>query len=356
MGVLLTILKVVGIILAVLAGLILLAVCAVLFVGISYEARVQYSGDVTVKARVSWLWRLLYCSAVFAEKKLKFKVRVFGIPVISSDRMEKKKAKQNASKEAEKTDGEFQDGSKDTHTEISDDDITDAMADNIEVRQLTRADLPDGSTGAHEEGKDSAGDGAWKTAKEVDALKAEADAEASKEDSRRSEDGGASEEDSGKETGEGEKIPFSEKIASLIEKLQAKLHALTGKAEALIEKVRLTKDKVCGIINDEENRVFFKKVWQTLIVILKKFLPKKHRFRVRYGSDNPASTGQVTGYVAMAMAALPIHLTYTPDFEREVVEVDGYVYGKIRVISIVIPLLKIVFNKQFKKLRKQLQQ
>lgn len=354
MGVLLTILKVVGIILAVLVGLILLAVCAVLFVGISYEARVQYSGDVTVKARVSWLWRLLHCSAVFAEKKLRFKVRVFGIPVISSDRMEKKKAKQSASKEDEKTGGELQDGSKDTPAEISDDDITDAMADNIEVKQLTRADLPDGSTSSHKEGEGSAGDGAWKTAKEVDALKAEE--EASKEDSQRKEACDAFGEDSEKETGEGEKIPFPEKIASLLEKFRSKFRALLDKAKALIEKGRLTKDKVCGIINDDGNRVFFKKVWQTLIVILKKLLPKKHRFRVRYGSDDPASTGQVTGYVAMAMAALPIHLSYTPDFEREVVEVDGYVYGKIRVISIVIPLLKIVFDKQFKKLRKQLQQ
>lgn len=352
MGVLLTILKVVGIILAILVGLVLLAVCAVLFVGISYEARVQYSGDVTVKARVSWLWRLLHCSAVFVEKKLKFKVRVFGIPIISSDRMEKKKAKQSASKEDEKTGGEFQTGLKDTATEISDDDITDAMADNIEIRQLTKADLPDGSTSDKEE-KDSAGDGAWKTAKEVDALKAEADAEASeKTPFQCSENGDASQE----EKGEQDKVPFPEKIASLIEKLEVKLHALTDKAKALIEKVRLTKDKACGIINDEENRVFFKKVWQTLIVILKKLLPKKHRFKVRYGSDDPASTGQVTGYVAMAMAALPIHLSYTPDFEREVIEVDGYVYGKIRVISIVIPLLKIVLNKQFKKLRKQLQQ
>ena len=61
------ILKIIGIILAVILGLILLVICIVLFVPICYKADLHGSGnarELTVHAKVSWLFGLI--KAVFA--------------------------------------------------------------------------------------------------------------------------------------------------------------------------------------------------------------------------------------------------------------------------------------------------
>ena len=61
------ILKIIGIILAVILGLILLVICIILFVPICYKADLHGSGnarELTVHAKVSWLFGLI--KAVFA--------------------------------------------------------------------------------------------------------------------------------------------------------------------------------------------------------------------------------------------------------------------------------------------------
>lgn len=275
MGILLTILKVIGIILAVVLGLLLLIILAVLFVGISYRLEGAYSEEVSVKARVAWLWRLIYVRFSY-EKELDFVVRIFGIPIITKKRLDKKKAKKEDN--------------------ISDEDVEAAMSDNISTQQLTNDELPQGS-----KTEASADDGAWKAAEEVDSRPKKPEIKKNRN-----------------------------KIRSLI-------------------------DKVKAIATDENNKAYFKKVLHLLKGILKKLLiPKKHYIYVHYGSDDPGSTGQITGYVAMAQAAIPLNLCFVPEFGEEALEVKGYIYGKIRLISLVIPALKIVLDRRLRRLLKQI--
>lgn len=282
MGILLTILKVIGIILAVVLGLLLLIILAVLFVGISYRLEGAYSEEVSVKARVAWLWRLIYVRFSY-EKELDFVVRIFGIPIITKKRLDKKKAKKALTAEKKEDN-------------ISDEDVEAAMSDNISTQQLTKDELPQGS-----KTEASADDGAWKAAEEVDSR------------------------------------PKKPEIKKTMNKIRSLI------------------DKVKAIATDENNKAYFKKVLHLLKGILKKLLiPKKHYIYVHYGSDDPGSTGQITGYVAMAQAAIPLNLCFVPEFGEEALDVKGYIYGKIRLISLVIPALKIALDRRLRRLLKQI--
>lgn len=308
MGILLTILKVIGIILAVVLGLLLLIILAVLFVGISYRLEGAYSEEISVKARVAWLWRLIYVRFSY-DKELDFVVRIFGIPLITKKRLDKKKAKKALA--AEKNEDN-----------ISDEDVENAMSDNISTQQLTSKELPPGSqTDA------SADDGAWKTAAEVDSRPKQPETESQEEKEKK----------------------------NVAADIKEKADATRNKVGSLIDKVRATKNKITSIAADEHNKAYFKKVLHLLKKVLKKLLiPKKHYIYVHYGSDDPGSTGQIAGYVAMAQAAVPLNLCFVPEFEEEVMEVKGYIYGKIRLISLVIPALKIVLDRRLRRLLKQI--
>ena len=74
----LTILKILGIILLALLSLVLVLVLCVLFVPVRYSARIDYHGKLTVDARVSFLFRLL--SFRFQKNtRMTMTFRIFGI-------------------------------------------------------------------------------------------------------------------------------------------------------------------------------------------------------------------------------------------------------------------------------------
>ena len=105
--VLLLILKILGITLLVLLGLLLLIVAVLLFVPFFYKVRVVHNPDKTqIKAKVSFLSPFLSVTVQYLEK-LSYKVRIFGIAFLNSDRpkkerraktVEKSKAKQKKKK------------------------------------------------------------------------------------------------------------------------------------------------------------------------------------------------------------------------------------------------------------------
>ena len=96
-----SILKIIGIILLVILGLLLAIFLLVLFVPLryelkgngSYEKEEGSSPDFLVKARVSWLLRIVCVSIRAGKEGLKMRVRLFGIPFLRSGGTKKEKKK-----------------------------------------------------------------------------------------------------------------------------------------------------------------------------------------------------------------------------------------------------------------------
>ena len=87
------ILKIIGIILAVILGLILLVICIVLFVPICYKADLHGSGnarELTVHAKVSWLFGLIKAVFALENGKTDLSVRIASKKFGDSDPVEDK--------------------------------------------------------------------------------------------------------------------------------------------------------------------------------------------------------------------------------------------------------------------------
>ena len=82
LGILTTVLKVIGITLLCILGVILLLLLLLLFVPVRYKADGIYNEDEKdAKAIIHWFFHIIHGSAVYKDKKVNIKVRLFGIPV-----------------------------------------------------------------------------------------------------------------------------------------------------------------------------------------------------------------------------------------------------------------------------------
>ena len=85
MHVILTILKILGIILLVLLGLLLVIVFSVLFVPVRYRLEGEKSSpgwsEANGKVRVSWLLHLIHLRIQYQEKELDWECYLFGVPL-----------------------------------------------------------------------------------------------------------------------------------------------------------------------------------------------------------------------------------------------------------------------------------
>ena len=79
--VILLILRIIGIVLAAILGIVLLLLLLVLFVPIRYRVHVRKREEVLLEARVTWLLHLLSVPVAFRDGVLSVKIKVFGIPL-----------------------------------------------------------------------------------------------------------------------------------------------------------------------------------------------------------------------------------------------------------------------------------
>ena len=98
MHVILTILKILGIILLVLLGLLLVIVFSVLFVPVRYRLEGEKSSpgwsEANGKVRVSWLLHLIHLRIQYQEKELDWECYLFGVPRSGCQRVEKEEKKE----------------------------------------------------------------------------------------------------------------------------------------------------------------------------------------------------------------------------------------------------------------------
>ena len=98
-----TILKVLGLIIAVILGIIILLLASVLFVPIRYKIKGQYYEKATGDARLHWLFHILNAWVGYNEEGLRIRLRVMCFVLYDNTKEEKekkpKKVKQKKSKQ-----------------------------------------------------------------------------------------------------------------------------------------------------------------------------------------------------------------------------------------------------------------
>ena len=117
-----------------------------------------------------------------------------------------------------------------------------------------------------------------------------------------------------------------------------------------LKKLLRQKDEVVRILSKQESKDSIRFAWDKLKKTIRHIVPRKVKGYLIFGSDDPATTGQVLGIVSVLYAAMGPVLKIVPDFENKRLECDLEFRGRLRVFTLLVILLKIYFNKELKQL------
>lgn len=302
--IILAILKIICIVIAIVLGVVLLLVLGILFVPIRYSSKGQFDETVNVSATISFMLHILHFNVRYNDKKPKYVLRVFGIPVFSS---EKKRRKADIAKPKQK---------------IKQEEPKEGKAEEEQAKLSTKT----------EECSDN-------TVKNVSA-----------DDQSESED----------ETVQS----ICQKIKTFINAVINKINAIPGKIKTAVEKIKNIIKKIREIwnfIQDDTTKTAVLYIKQNMFNLLRHYSPKKIFAVLKYGFGSPDVTGRVFGYISIVCGILgkkAERLSVKPDFDNQVLEGSYRFKGRIRLCHFVIAFIKLIMKKEiritYKRVKKEI--
>ena len=301
--IILVILKTVGILLAVLLLLLLLAVAAVLFVPIRYRLDAEKTGsleDASIRCCVSWLAGAIAFRAAYQKKKPDFGLRILWINKTFGEeekepRSQEKKPDRKRKKKVKDTTKEKPEKQKTSKDQKEQQSVEEPAAE--EISQMEEASEPEKKSFFEKISERLKG---WKDA------------------ARR----------------------FVEKLLHLKESFKEKW-----------EKIRSWIDWLRTELPKESIRI----LKGHLFYLLHHMRPRRMRGWVRFGMEDPAATGQITGALYLLMPVCS-GVELQPDFENKILEGKLHVAGHIRICHLAKVGLQIFLDKKLKTCWKEINQ
>ncbi|MBE5839256.1 MAG: DUF2953 domain-containing protein [Butyrivibrio sp.] len=315
----LTFLKILGIILLCVIGFILVLLLLILFVPVRYRIdssipRTDLDGGfdaekVYAKVSFSWLLHILSGGIVYPENK-QFEVRLFGIRIFPL-----RKKNEKADNKDNKDEGKPSSGV-------------------VEMSNIPESDHVEAAK------------------EETDSVETDtAEAEVSEKEETNSSDEAAAGKESDEEASD-EPRSFLDVLWNIIDKVTNILET----PQNVFEKIQYTISRVCGKISmiktTIENDIFkraFDLVKRKLLRIIKMILPDKCNIRLGLGIGDPAQTAELVGIFGAMYPFLFNKVSFEPDFDEKVIEMDAHLKGHITVFTIVYSAAVCFFNKDVKK-------
>ena len=304
-----TILKVIGIILLVVLALILTALFCVLFVPVKYRAVGSFDNtDIRAKAHASWLFHLFALHIEYAQEtdgyiRLAFVKRKL-FDDADSDY-------ENDEKAAEASDDNVMDDAAKTETE-------DKVSENTGDESKIPADESEHITDEQAEDECTA-----RTHNEYRSV-----------------------------TDENQHIKQQTKPThqKTYKKPHKKSHKKQFKDKS--EKIKNCIYKLKREYSDERNKAAFSHLKKELFTILKRICPRRLKLTMVYSTGSPDTTGISLGVLACFPVGYTNRWRITPDFESENPYAKGSfdIKGHVIVISILVATLRILFDKNCRRL------
>lgn len=287
----LTVLKVTGIVLLVILGLLIFILGMLLFVPIRYRFAGSFYSVLQAEASVKWRPVMLNAAVFCENQEVKYVIKLFGQVVMT-----------NTDKKISWL------GRKFFAFDEEEEDISRELKEEKEEKEESREEQTEGSRHFEKESGTAVTDPG---------------------ESRR--------ENTGRKR---EKKTDWKPLQLLIDKLKK----INNKKDALLKvyhsrRFELAKRDIIDYVKE-------------ILAIIK---PDELEGFVHFGLDNPADTGQVLGIISMALPLYDGFLTVEPDFEKACLEGNLKGNGKIRLYSILKLALKVIFNKNLIKVTKKVQ-
>ena len=320
--VLLLILKITGIVIACILGLVILIVAAVLFVPVRYKADTDYHGKFKAHAKMSWLGILR--AFVSYDEELAIKTKALFITIYSNDQKKEKISKHRTSKKK-----------KTKHSEENifsvNDDEAKKLTENEEKPQIKMAEAVSDTKEDTQAVKNNVED----IKESAESLKETVSEDESKTTQKKS----------FFDKVKDKCFAIYTKIKEIIKLIKDTIKKVSGAADRLKEKVKNAKK----FVTDEDNKALFHFLVEQLKALVKIIRPKKYRINARVGFEDPATMGKVLAYVSILYGISGVDLSLEPVFGEDVKEGSIFLKGSIQVFPVLVIALRVYRNEQFKK-------
>lgn len=302
----LTILKIIGIVILAVMGLLFLILLLVLLVPVRYSLSGSYYSAIKAQAKITWLLHALSLGITY-EDELNISVRVLGIPLFQK-----------------KEDG------KDTLEHLEE------TAENLEEETVCEA-----GNAADVEicslGEDGHRD---EVCEEEDILPEDDCFEEAVPKSPKSRKRKKSKKK--RESSDRKKGSLSERIKGL-----------AGSVRETWNRAGEYKERVTAFVTDQENQKTFRLILRQLKAMIRHVLPVKARGKLTFGFEDPCTTGNVLAIFAVLYAWYEDAVQITPVFDEQILEGEGSLKGRIRAGTLLVFLIRIILNKNFRVLVKR---
>ena len=304
-GFLLTVLKIIGILLLVILGIIILALCLILFVPVRYSATGRIEDSYQITGKISWLLSLIRFKFSFENGDFQEAVRIFGVPL---------------HKKAE----------KDLETELEEEAESEPTVTKEAPEQAIRQPAPAIEATELKEPKDST------------AYSQTSPAVAGAKDTVTKEK---------KNLFRKWKI-FWARIVRIPERIREgflRLKRSFASKRAFWEKIKAN-------LTDPMNQHVVKKTLGELKYLLKHFGIRKIASDLTFSLADPALTGQILGLLCIIPVLYTGDVHIYPDFEAEQLYIKGTfsVKGRVRIIRLLIVAARMILDKEVRTVLKKI--
>ncbi len=326
MEILFLILKVLGIILA----LLLLMIIVFLSVPVRYGFNIKVQDEAEGKAVIHWLFHLVDIRVFYRQKDISFRLRILGIP-ISTDKEKPDKKKKEKSDNRKKKKSE-ESGDRETEEPFSE-ETGESFSEKTEVLSLPEEIQKDTNDSVRTEQTELLPDSDM-------LLSEETDTEEKKKQTRK---------------GWSRKKGSRGKRKTGTSGAKKRFRGPGQRAEGVKTGAATVKEQIENIKNmilEETNQNAFRLLLGEFRYLLRHYSPKKVYGTVRFAMGNPDQTGKVLGAISLFPGWSRYRIVVTPDFASEVFYLKGNltVKGHVRALHVLVSGFRMIKDKNIRQL------
>lgn len=399
LGLILSILKIIGILILVLLAVIFIAIISILFIPIRYKINIQKYEDISAEGNISWFLKAILLQIIYKDGKPLIKFKILGKDFLNNNKKSNKllswlknKRKSDNNKSQTKKDDKLLSDIDELLDDLNEDDLDKIDTDKIEQKisnkvnninddNLTQLDIDKIKEDVSENVKEIKDE----LFEDIGINKIEGNFNEDKEniledineikgnfnkDINKSNKNILNDTKQPKRKRVNKTLKFKKFLQTIKRKLiKIKLFlinlipSIKQKIINIIEKLKNIKSKIKDIFRkikivreffkDDVNKAAIGYIFKSLKKVIKHILPTKWKANLKFGTGNPCTTGQILGIISIFMPMYKNNLDLKIDFETEnlVLEGDLFIKGNIRIFSLVVICIKLLINKNFRQLR-----
>ncbi len=320
--IILLILKIIGIIIAVILGLAVALLLIVLFVPVRYVIDAGCH-DKKLKAHVKVTWIMhIFRGVISYDEELFYSIKALWFNIYGSD-VESKKEKRPKKNTENNT--------KEKNTKNKHIDAIEDKADNAVSKDK-------------QDGVEKAG------LEEADCIQKKLSLEKSYDEVKESDEKSTIEENGKLHTLVNKIKNVYYKIKAFIRRAIDTVKAALNKSQAAADTIKHKYTEIRNKVTDPENIEFVRFLWTQIKAVMNIIKPAKYNVNIRYGFEDSATTGWVAVRLAVLYGLMGMDVSIIPDFDNSIFEGDIYMKGRFNLYSFLIIGVRLYRNKSFRKL------